>query len=470
MTEPRLKGSIEEAAASDRPLCIGVVPALDGSAGGIHQYSVTMLEGLLDLQPRPKLVLFTEGRTWERAEIWRARGYQVASIWPRTLRWRLRARLRASARRVAVLAAGKATEPARSANPLPWTDPGQAYPIRAMSSAVGRWIRKFDVDFLLFTAPSSVGFESGVPYVMAVHDLQHRIHPEFPEVSANGEWEAREYLFRNGIERALSVIVDSEVGRDYVLELYGDVSSPDRIRILPFLPATYLDATTAASSAAIARQRLSLPQRYLFFPAQFWPHKNHVRVVEALARIRSQWAVDVHVIMCGSASDPIRAGVLDEVRRTAAAQGVDDLIQNLGYVKDELMAPLYAASCGVLLPTFFGPTNIPILEAWGLGRPVLSSDLRGIREQCGDAAILVDPTSVAAIADGIHSLWCDERLRGELIAAGTRRLALYGRLEYNARLAALVEDAGRRVQGATRRTSVSLAPTDPDPGSDSERI
>jgi hypothetical protein len=162
--------------------------------------------------------------------------------------------------------------------------------------------------------------------------------------------------------------------------------------------------------------------------------------------------------MCGSAADPLRASVLNELRRTAADEGVEDLIRLLGYVEDDLMAPLYAASRGVLLPTFFGPTNIPVLEAWALGVPVLTSDLRGIREQCGDAAILVDPNSVAAIADGVYSLWSDDRLRGELVSAGTKRLASYGRREYIARLSAIIRDAALRVRDA------ALQPVDRGPG------
>jgi len=439
---------------AERSLRIGVVPSLDGSGGGIYQYSVTMLEGLLEIEPRPELVLFADANSRSRAEAWAARGYQVAPLWPRTIRWRLGRRLRDSVLPVAAFlhfddAAGRI----RAAFSPTSAGADQAYRARKLSDQVGRWLLGFGIDFLIFPAPSTLGFESRVPYVMAVHDLQHRIHPEFPEVSAGGEWESREYLFRNGIEHALTVLVDSEVGREYVLEFYGDRTSPERIRVLPFLPAPYLDATSSASSAAVARESLALPERYLFFPAQFWPHKNHLRVVQALARIRHETGIDVNVVMCGSASGELRASVLAEVRRVASEEGVEDLVHVLGYVDDDLMGPLYAASCGVLLPTFFGPTNIPILEAWRAGRPVLSSDLRGIREQCGDAAILVDPTSVSSIADGIHSLWSDERRRGELVTAGTGRLALYGRAEYLARLSEVIKDAGLRVRGAAAQPS-----------------
>jgi glycosyltransferase involved in cell wall biosynthesis len=321
---------------------------------------------------------------------------------------------------------------------------------------LGDWFARFDLDLLLLQAPSTIGFESGVPYIMAVHDLQHRLHPEFPEVSAGAEWANREYMFRNGIGDALTVLVDSDVGRDDVLNCYGEQTSAECVQVLPFLPASHPDEATAASGGVAVRDRFHLPERYLFFPAQFWPHKNHLRVVQALAQIRAQHRVDVHVVMCGSAADPLRASVLDKVHQEATDGGVEDLIHILGYVDDEWMAFLYAASRGVVLPTFFGPTNIPILEAWAFGVPVLTSDLRGIREQCGDAAILVDPESVAAIADGLRALWSDDRLRGELVSAGKRRLALYGRAEYVARLSAIIQDATRRLREGIVSERVTL--------------
>lgn len=437
-----------------RPPRIGVVPILDGSGGGIYQYSLTMLDGLLAIEPRPELVLFADRRSGRRAEPWRARGYQVEYVWP--LRWRL---LAAGRRALRLGPVGKGA--ARIIAGLRKRQPGADDRYRARARPTfGRWIAGFGVDFLVFPAPSPMGFESGLPYVMAVHDLQHRLQPEFPEVSAGGEWEHREYLFRNGIGHALTVLVDSETGREDVLNCYGDVVSAERVQILPFLPPSYMALTSARPATTGIHERFGLPERYLFFPAQFWPHKNHVRVVEALARIRAERGIDVAVAMCGSAADELRGSVLDKVRQTAAKGGVEDLIHILGYVEDECMAPLYAASAGVLLPTFFGPTNIPILEAWALGVPVLTSDLRGIREQCGDAAILVDPTSVQAIADGIYSLWSNEALRAELVAAGTRRLARFGPPDYVARLSAIVADAARRLAAPPMEPSVGRAAAD----------
>jgi glycosyltransferase involved in cell wall biosynthesis len=427
-----------------RPLRIGVVPYLDGAGGGIYQYSTTMLDGLLSIEPRPDLILFYDRRDGSNSEVWRARGYKVMSLWPSTVRWKL----------------GRAV--GRIAGTFGKRPPGLTPRDRVkVNSALREWLSSSDVDLLIFTSPTTVALDAGLPFVMAVHDLQHRLHPEFPEVSADGEWEFREYLFRNGVERALTILVDSEVGREDVLEIYGELVPRERVRVLPFLPAAIPDPASAAQASPAVRERLGVPDRYLLFPAQFWPHKNHVRVVRAIAQLRSNRGVDVPVVMCGSAGGALRSSVLDAVRRTAAEEGVGDLVTILGYVDDDLMAPLYAGSRGVLLPTFFGPTNIPVLEAWAFGVPLLTSDLRGIREQVGDAAILVDPDSVAAIAEGIRVLWTDEPRRNELVSAGTKRLAEYGRADYLARLSSIVEDAGRRARRAPEAPIEPVEPAEP---------
>jgi len=100
----------------------------------------------------------------------------------------------------------------------------------------------------------------------------------------------------------------------------------------------------------------------------------------------------------------------------------------------------------LVMPTFFGPTNIPVLEAWAFGCPVLTSDIRGVREQVGDAALLADPTSVEAIADGIHRLWTDPELGRTLSDLGRRRLAAYTPEDYLRRLIEIIGEGKERVR------------------------
>jgi glycosyltransferase involved in cell wall biosynthesis len=196
------------------------------------------------------------------------------------------------------------------------------------------------------------------------------------------------------------------------------------------------------------REHYRLPDRYLFYPANFWPHKNHVRIVQAIGTLKAEAGLEVHVAFTGTSGDELARATAADVSRSAQELGIGDAVHELGYVEDSDMSALYAEAEGLVMPTFFGPTNIPVLEAWAFGCPVLTSDIRGIREQVGDAGVLVRPDSVASIAEGIHRLWSDENLRRELAERGRMRLASYQPEDYRGRLEDIVDDARGRIGGA----------------------
>lgn len=108
------------------------------------------------------------------------------------------------------------------------------------------------------------------------------------------------------------------------------------------------------------------------------------------------------------------------------------------------MSGLYAMAECLVMPTFFGPTNIPILEAFTVGCPVVVSDIPGEREQVGDAGILVDPKSVESIAAGIRRLFTEPGLREELAHRGRVRIAGYTREDYLEILAKVIQEAKDR--------------------------
>jgi glycosyltransferase involved in cell wall biosynthesis len=309
-------------------------------------------------------------------------------------------------------------------------------------SDVREWHQRCAVDLMIYPAPTTLAFEAGTPYVMAIHDLQHRLHPEFPEVSADNQLAEREYLFRNGIRNAVMVITDSAVGKEDVLSLYDGLIDADRVAVLPFLPS--VPARVDAAEGERVRRSHRLPDRYLFYPAQFWPHKNHVRIVEALGRLQ-RGGIEPDLVLAGSASGKIRKETFAAMLDTARDLGIEKRVHHLGYVPSADMGPLYAEAVALVMPTFFGPTNIPILEAWGLNCAVITSDIRGVREQAGNAALLADPSSVEEIAFAIKRVWNDEDVRNDLIVRGRQRLATYTRDNYATRLSEILDTAKRLV-------------------------
>ena len=288
------------------------------------------------------------------------------------------------------------------------------------------------VDVVVYPAPTPVALQAGVPFVVAIHDLQHRMQPEFEEVTAGGEAERRDVLFGALAEHALVVLADSEVGCEDILRFYGDRIAAPRVAALPFVALARFDNVGAAdvrSRPGAARAEDALP--LLPRPA--------LAAQEPCADRRggcppAGGGSSVTVAFTGSPAPGPRAAVHRDLRRRADELGIEDAVRLLGELPGEDVAPLYAGAVALVMPTFFGPTNIPVLEAWAVGCPVITSDIRGIREQAGDAAVLVDPRSTESIAEGMATVWRDEELRRRLAEAGHARLATWDRAAFAKRL------------------------------------
>ena len=247
------------------------------------------------------------------------------------------------------------------------------------------------------------------PFIFTVFDVEHARQPWFPEVSAGGEWERRHYYFSRYIPKATRVIVPNEAGREQV-ERYWRIE-PDRFLLLGHpTPEFALDAGAQTPPARDALDRHGVGERYLLYPAQFWAHKNHATLFDALALLEPGY----ELVLVGSDK-----GQLDHHRRLAADAGVGDRVHFLGFVETEDLIALYRHAHALTYVSLFGPENLPPLEAMAIGCPVVAADVPGAREQLGDAALLVPPLDPAAVAEAVRRL-ADERLRGELVATGRR--------------------------------------------------
>jgi len=247
-----------------------------------------------------------------------------------------------------------------------------------------------------------------IPYITVVWDLQHRRQPYFPEVSDDGKWAYRERWMSTFLRRASLVIAGTEVGREEIERFYG--VHPERIKLLPHPTPTFVERARPSSSEGRV-----VEGEYLFYPAQFWPHKNHVNLLQALRLLRDQ-GLDLSLVLTGSDK-----GNLPFVRDVAERLGLTPHVRSLGFVPNEQLVSLYRHATALTYVTFFGPENLPPLEAFAAGCPVVASDVAGAREQLGDAALLVDPCRPDEIAAAIKAVHSDRPLREKLIERGRAR-------------------------------------------------
>ncbi|MBE9236772.1 glycosyltransferase family 4 protein [Anabaena aphanizomenioides LEGE 00250] len=247
-----------------------------------------------------------------------------------------------------------------------------------------------------------------VPYIIPIWDLQHRLQPYFPEVSKIGVWDQKESYYSELFKRATFILTGTEVGKSEIEKFYQVPS--ERIKVIPFF-------TPQLSPVGVTSEDLlnkySIPPNYLFYPAQFWSHKNHIGLLLALKTLQQKYALDLPLVLVGS--DPGNKSYVETVTKEL---NLSSQVHFLGFVPQEDMASLYRNAFALTFVTFFGPDNLPPLEAMSLGCPVIASDVPGAQEQLGDAAFLVDPKKPEDIASAIKLLWEDNSLRQNLIARG----------------------------------------------------
>lgn len=381
---------------------IGIVLGAEPGAG-VFQYTQAILDGLMRL-PRDEyeLVAAYGDRVWlDHLDTTRIRMIPIRdSLWDRVI--------------------NRAWHVLRLPNTL-WRR------VSVALNATARTLVEEKCDLWICPGHERWAFRAPIRSLGTVHDLMHRYEPDFPEVAANGQFEAREFHFNETCRWSKGVLVDSEVGKQQVCDAYG--ISPQSVFVLPYIPPGYIYSKTSRQASAVR----DLPQKYFFYPAQFWTHKNHATLFEALDRVRRKYP-DTRLVLVGAPHNGYQ-----QARDKVKALGLEEHVIFLGYVPDNQMAELYRRARALIMPSFFGPTNIPQLEAFALGCPVAASGIYGVPDQVGDAALLFDPHSAQEIADCMERLWTDDELCRILIERGKRRAELWGPEQFNGRLREIVD-------------------------------
>jgi glycosyltransferase involved in cell wall biosynthesis len=261
----------------------------------------------------------------------------------------------------------------------------------ARSTALERHMDQQGIDLVWFTTPFAV--EVNRPYVFTIWDLEHLTQPWYPEVSRNGEWELRDRFYRRVIEQATALIVPNPAARDLVCRAY--TIGPERVLCLTHPLSEFALAAAKrppASTAILERHGIRRP--YLFYPAQFWAHKDHPTLLDALVQLP-----EYDLVLVGSDK-----GQADRVRAGVAQRGLGDRVHFPGFVEEDELVALYQNAHALTYASMFGPENLPPLEAFALGCPVVVADVPGAREQLGDAALRVAPMDAAAVVEAVRAL------------------------------------------------------------------
>ncbi len=266
--------------------------------------------------------------------------------------------------------------------------PGNSIPTRALAIAAARALPRLaardvppvDVVHYPVTVPIP---RSDRPTVVTIHDLQHH---DLPQFFSRAERAYRRWAYDGAARSATMVVAISEYTRQRLVELLG--IQPERIEVVPHgLDAERFSPDDDGDEALLAN--LDLPERFVVYPANLWPHKNHERLVDALAVHRER---DVDLVLTGQPWNRLK-----QLMERAERLGVAARVRHLGHIEPKTMPAVYRAAAGDDLPESLrglrgasaGGDGVR-LSSGGVAARVASGGMRGRRPRAGSRIGRVD--------------------------------------------------------------------------------
>lgn len=385
-----------------KPLRVCIDARVTNSAGGVQQFVIGLAHGLSRLSDGEEAYLFLarEGEDrWLRPYVGGPTALMPLPPRPKPPRWR---RLARAARRrldVAPPAAG-----------LSRRLPAGFFPPYRLPRSDGT-IERAGLDLMHFTVQEA--FLTEVPSIYHPHDLQHLHLPLF---FTPRERRDREIIYRTFCRQARMVAVSSAWTKRDLVEQYGLPEA--KVQVVPLAPPVAAYPVPTERDLAAIRATLTLPEAFLLYPAQTWPHKNHLGLFEALAILRGRHGIVAPLICCGQQNS-----FFPTIERRGRALALQDQVRFVGFVSPVALQCLYRLCRAVVVPTKFEAGSFPMWEAFLAGAPVACSAVTSLPEQAGDAALLFDPDRPEEMAGAIARLWTDAALRERLIARARERVA-----------------------------------------------
>jgi glycosyltransferase involved in cell wall biosynthesis len=296
--------------------------------------------------------------------------------------------------------------------------PGDRHLTRALAMAAARALPRrasrdvptgLDVVHYPVTVPLPA---TEAPRVVTVFDLQHH---DLAGFFSRAERLYRRWAYDEAAREADLVVTTSAFSANRLAERVG--VARERIEVVPMgIDRVRFTPEPGEHDADTIRQ-LDLQERFVVYPANLWPHKNHMLLLEAFARGRER---TLGLVLTGQTY-----GRLDELLGQARELGVADQVRHLGHLPHTAVPALYRRAVAMLFPSLYEGFGAPPLEAMACGCPVAASNRGSLPEVCGEAALLFNGESGDEMVEAMERITSDEPLRDRLREAGLRRARTY---------------------------------------------
>lgn len=282
--------------------------------------------------------------------------------------------------------------------------------LRLLDSVVGKQLTTSTVDFIHFPGTTIDPLSLSLPCIVNVHDIQQEFFPDFFSLR---ERIRRKRFYQASTQKAEFVIATSEFTRQTLIEKYK--LPPDKVKTIYGGVTTGFCEPVPEQIVQQVKQKYNLPEKFAVFPGKPWPHKNHQRLFEAMRLLKSRYQSDCHLVLCGFSANEL----------PPALSELQDTVRVLGYIPEQDLRAIYRLATLMVFPSLFEGFGLPVLEAMASGCPVVCSNVTALPEIAGEAALLVDPLNIEAIAQAMQRILMDTELRVTLSERGRARARLF---------------------------------------------
>jgi glycosyltransferase involved in cell wall biosynthesis len=252
--------------------------------------------------------------------------------------------------------------------------------------------------------------------VVTIHDCIHLMFPQYlPNRMALTYARASIALAARQSTRVMTV---SESSKRDILR-FVDVK-PEKIDVIYNAFDERFGIEPLEEDVVRVRERYQLHDEFVLYAGNVKPHKNLERLIDAFDLVRKRGLDRLKLVMIGDEISKYAA-----LRRAVHQHQLHKYVRFLGYLPEETLAVMYRLAGVFVFPSLYEGFGLPPLEAMASGTPVVTSNVSSLPEVAGDAAVLVDPYSPQAIADGIYRVLTDESLRRSLRQKGLARAAQF---------------------------------------------
>ena len=256
--------------------------------------------------------------------------------------------------------------------------------------------------------------KAGYRTVVTIHDLVSFL---FPETVPRKYSLYMRLMTRLAVRSADRIIAVSDATKADLRRVLG--VRDDQVTVIHEAAAPEFAVAPSAEAAARVVARYGITPPYCLFVGNLEPRKNLARLIEAFALVTARHPpgdAAPQLVLAGT-----RAWLSGGILNAVVAHDLTERIVFTDYVPPVDLPALYAGAACFVFPSVYEGFGLPVLEAMAAGAPVVASRVGAIPEVAGDAALLVDATRPATIAEAIEAVLADPGLRATLVERGRRR-------------------------------------------------